>query len=438
MAEIRPFRGLRFNPKLVGDLGVVLCPPYDIISPEAQQAFHQKSDFNIIRLEYGLESPGDTPAHNRYTRAAATLENWLQQQALLVEDRPAIYLHDHYFTYKGRLLRRRGIIACVRLEEWERGVMRPHEETRAEAKADRLNLLRACQANLSPIFALYDDPEQRIACLMEGEEQNSSTARAVDSQGDSHELWAITQPEVFREVADSLAFQPLYIADGHHRYETALAYLRERRAGQARWSGKEAANFVMMTLVDASAPGLVILPLHRLVRGIPAPTLAGLRERLERFFRLSSFLLTETDLSPQFDSLLNYMKLRGDTTMGLFGLEPRQVLLLTLCQPGFASKPRAYIETDVGVLHDIVLEGILGINSQAGEKEGKLAYSHDEKEAAEQVLTGEYQLLFLLNPMGIEQLKAIADTKQRAHPKSTYFYPKLPTGLVINRLLGEI
>ena len=257
MAEIHPFRGVRYNQSLVKDLSTVICPPYDIITPQLQQELYHRSEYNFVRIEYGRELPQDTAMDNRYTRSAATLEQWLEQGVLMVDQAPAIYLHDHYFNYRGKEFRRRSITACVRLEEWDKMVIRPHEGTLAKPTNDRLSLLWACQANASPILALFEDQGQQVYSLLAAQEQSQPIISLSGANGERHNVWAITEPEVVGQICSSLAHQPLYIADGHHRYESALTYRRERRACSLPVSGDEAFNFVMMTLVDFSDPGLI-------------------------------------------------------------------------------------------------------------------------------------------------------------------------------------
>ena len=436
MAEIRPFCGIRYNQQSVKDLASVICPPYDVVTPQLQETLYQRNDYNVIRLECGQELPGDDAINNRYARAAITLQQWLERDILKADVTPAIYLHDHYFEFEGRRRRKRGIIACVRLEEWNKGVIRPHEETGVEAKVDRLNLLRACRANLSTVYALYDDPEQIIAAALASQEEQEPVIALTVDEGESHRVWAITEPEIINRIASNLAPQPLYIADGHHRYETALAYQRERQA----YSSSEASNFIMATLTDSSDPGNIIFPVHRLVRGIPDSTLEGLKDKLEAFFELRSFPFDGSELSPLIDNFLSQKEMQ---TLGLLGLEKGRLFLLRLRgEDAWRRLVLSYSSTThrslgVSILHHIVLEGLLGGDRQYWEREARLAYSLDAIDAARRVLTREYQLLFLLSPLTVNTVKAVADSGEKLLDKSTYFYPKQPTGLVINLLGGR-
>ena len=438
MAEIHPFRGVRYNQLLVEDLAGVICPPYDIITPQLQQELYRRSEYNFVRVESGRKLPQDTATDNKYTRSAATLERWLEQGVFMVDQALAIYLHDHYFNHKGREFRCRGIIACVRLEEWDKMVVRPHEGTLVEPTNDRLSLLWACQANTSPILALFEDRGQRVSSLLAAQEQSQPIISLSGANGERHDVWAITEPEVIGQICGGLARQPLYIADGHHRYESALTYQRERRACSSPASGDEAFDFVMMTLVDFSDPGLIILPPHRLVRGISRTTLNELMAKLKSFFEIEELPLNMPDIWQQVDHLL----IAGETNevrLVLFGLAQGRLLVLKLRNLAAASQMMPYFHSElykrlnVSVLDHIILEKLLGLGG--GREEAILGYSYDGPDAVNRVLDQEYQLAFLLSPIRAEVIKAVADAGDRMPRKSTYFYPKLPAGLVFHRLV---
>ena len=438
MAEIRPFRGVRYNQLLVKHLAGVICPPYDVITPQLQQELYRRSPYNFVRLEYGRELPQDTATDNKYTRSAATLGQWLEQGVLVVDPAPTIYLHDHYFNYKGKEFRRRGIIASVRLEEWDKRVVRPHEGTLVEHRSDRLSLLWALQANTSPVLALFEDKGQQVSSLLASLEQGQPIISFSGASGERHEVWAITQPEAINQLSTSLARSPLYIADGHHRYESALAFQRERRAGSSPLSGDEAFNFVMMTLVDFSDPGLLILPPHRLVGGISRATLSQLPTKLEAFFDIEELPLNTPDFWQQVDHFL----IGGETDevrLALFGPNKSRLFLLTLRDFATASQMMPYFHSelykklDVSVLDHVILEELLGWGS--GGEGAILAFSYEGRDAVNRVLEQEYQLAFLLRPVKPEVIKAVADADDRMPRKSTYFYPKAPAGLVFYRLV---
>ena len=441
MAEIRPFRGVFYNQRLVGDLSAIICPPYDVITPQMQDGLYRQSGYNFVRVEFNRELPQDTADDNRYTRAAATLEQWLAQGVLEVDAAPAIYLHDHYFAHQGREYRRRGITACVRLEEWDKLVIRPHESMLSKPKSDRLSLLWACQANTSPILTLFDDPEREVSSLLAMQESNQPIISLNSATGEGHKVWAITQPEIIGQIQSRLAHQPLYIADGHHRYQSALIYLSERRAQTSAISGDEAYSFVMMTLVDFSDPGLIILPPHRLVRGISRPSFNGLMAQLKVFFEIEELPMSMPGIWQRVDDLLAGGGRGKVNRPGLvvFGLVAERLLVLRLRDFTAASQMMPYFHgelyksLDVSLVDHIILEKLLGISEDR--EEVVLAYSYDRLEAVGRVLSQEYQLAFLLNPIEPKLVRAIADTGDRLPRKSTYFYPKVPAGLVLNRLV---
>jgi uncharacterized protein (DUF1015 family) len=432
VAEICPFRGVRYNQELAKDLADVICPPYDIISPQQQQELYRRSEYNFIRVESGRELPQDTSTDNKYTRSAATLERWLEQGVLATDKAPAIYLHDHYFQLKGKEYKRRGIIANVRLEEWDRRVVRPHEGTLVEHTNDRLSLLWALQANTSPILALFEEKGK-----MTLPELGPPVIDFSDTGGERHQVWAITRPEVIDQICHSLARQPLYIADGHHRYEGALAYQRERHACSSSVSADDAFNFVMMELVAFSDPGLLILPPHRLVGGISKASLSRLTTKLESFFDIEKLALDTPDVWQRVDRLLGTGE-KGEIKLALFGPDKGHLLLLTLRDFTAASQMMPYFHSelyrklDVSVLDHVILGELLGLGS--GAEEAILAFSYDGQDAVNRVLEQEYQLAFLLRPLKAEVIKAIADADDRMPRKSTYFFPKAPAGLILHRL----
>jgi len=436
LADIRPFRGVHYNKSLIKDWSAVICPVYDIITPQQQQELYLRSEQNFIRMEFGRELPQDTATDNRYTRSAATLDQWLQQGILEVDEAPAIYLHNQYFTYQGKEYRRRGIIVRVRVEEWDRMVVRPHEGTLARPKSDRVSLLWALQANTSSILALFEDPGQRISSLLTAQEQEKPLIDSANFEGERHDIWAIKDPEAIQAIVGNLAEQPLYVADGHHRYESALTYKHERSTALPSASGDEEFNFVMMTLVDFTDPGLLILPPHRLVRGIPKSTLNELMSKLRVFFEVEEFSLSAPDVWEQVDRLLAEtddvrLTLFGPAVDRIFVLKLREVDAVSQMMPYFHSE--LYKRLDVSIVDHIVLENLLELSTE--KEETHLAYSYDRLDAVRRVSAQEYQLALLVNPVKPEIIKSIADIGDKMPRKSTYFYPKLPAGLVFNRFV---
>jgi uncharacterized protein (DUF1015 family) len=437
VAEIRPFRGVHYNQRLVKDLAAVICPPYDVITPQLQQELYHRSEYNFVRLEHGRELPQDTATDNKYTRAATTLEQWLNQGILEIDDTPTIYLHDHYFSHQGKRYKRRGITVRVKLEEWDKMVVRPHEGTLARPRSDRVSLLWACQANTSPILALFEDRKQKISSILISQARKKPTMYISNADGESQKVWAITEPAIIDQICKHLAPQPLYIADGHHRYESALTYQRERHSCSPSVSGDEAFNFVMMTLVDFSDQGLMILPPHRLVRGIPKSTLDGLMAKLQNFFDIEELPLSTPDVWQKVDDLLNGEA--NDIRLALFGLTGENLVVLKLRDFGAASQMMPYFHCelykrlDVSIADHVILEELIGLIG--GWERAILDYSYDRQNAVTRVLEDEFQLAIILKPIKAELIKAIADAGDKMPKKSTYFYPKLPSGLVFYRLV---
>lgn len=277
MAEIIPFRGLRYNRQKAENMAALVTPPYDVIDTRAQDKYYDADPHNIIRLEYGKIYPSDGASDNRYTRAASDFLQWRQEKILVPESAPALYLHEHEFYFDGEKRIRTGLICAVKLEPYESGVILPHEETIPKHKADRLALMQSCRANFSPIFGLYADREEKIEKLLRsstgsGGKENSEGTGApelefTDENGHRHRMWVITDPAVIRAVQDFMSGHRIIIADGHHRYETALAYRNERRQTENN-PRPQPYDYVMMTLVNLFDPGLVVLPTHRLIRNV--------------------------------------------------------------------------------------------------------------------------------------------------------------------------
>ena len=434
MAEVHPFRGVRYNESVVGDIGAVICPPYDIITPKIEEELYQNSPYNFIHIEHNRQLPQDSDTDNRYTRSADIMNKWLKKGVLATDDTPAVYVHDHCFVHQGRELWRRGLTVRVRLEEWHRNVVRPHEGTLAEPKDDRINLLWALRANTSSILAMFDDEERQIYSLLAGAESGKPIITAGYGE-EKHHLRAVTEPRIVDEICRSFNRKPLYIADGHHRYESALTHQRQQLARTPAASPRESFNFVMMTLVDFNDPGLVILPPHRLLRGLPPLKVTGLKDKLVAFFDIQKLPLDSPGVWQRIDELLNEA---GSIRLGLFGLADRNLLILTLRDFAAASQMMPYFHSelykklDVGLVDHVILEELLGLSSQ---DEAKISYNYDRQDAVNQVLAGAFQLAFIISPVKVKTIKAVADAGDRMPHKSTYFYPKLPSGLVFNRLV---
>jgi uncharacterized protein (DUF1015 family) len=434
VAEIRPFRGVHYS-RTYKDWSEIICPPYDIISPQQQEELYLRNDYNFIRLESGRDLPQDTATDSKYTRSAAIFQQWLDEGILETEETPSLYLHDHSFMRRGRKYTRRSIIASVRLEEWDRMVIRPHEGTLTEARGDRLSLLWALQANTSPILAMYEDTGTQISSLLNTAAGEKPFISMKDNEGESHKLWIINDTGVTDKISKVLSNKPLYIADGHHRYESALAYRREKLAYSRTEPDHDPYNYVMMSLVDFSDPGLIILAPHRLVRGIPKPTIDEFFTKLRSLFQIEEMPLKTPDIWLRLEDTLSHSsKIR----IVLFGTDTDNVHILTLQDQEAVSEMIPYFHSelykglDVSIVDHVILENLLALSSEK-EKTG-LAYSYDMADAVGKVLTQEYQLAILLSPVRPEMIKMIADAGDKMPRKSTYFYPKSPSGLIVHRL----
>lgn len=523
MATVIPIKGLRYNPALISSMNEVVTPPYDVIDAAAQEKYYKCSPYNIIRLEYGKNLPGDSGSCNRYTRAAAEFNTWLASRVLTPETRPTLYLYEQEFTVGGERKVRSGLICGVKLEPYEKGVILPHEETMPKHKADRLELMRACRANFSPIFGLYEDHEKKVdTALREAVGGAAPDVDFTDESGESHRLWVITDGGVINRVQQAMAEMRIFIADGHHRYETALNFQREQASREKDSTRSEetikhtestevtvpsgfaagsvavtsscsftpdgtgsctrtedyAYNYVMMTLVNLYDPGLVVLPTHRLVKNISDIDPSLLVDRLKESFMVEEFplapdrgnfqeflhALAERGKGRHSQAAGSGLKNRGGNNLsgpdpeasggpggrnalnscrphafGLYAGANRLYLLTYLnnrqldqvMPPG---KSRAWQGLDVSVLHTLIIEKHLGICGELRARAEHITYTREEEGALAAVDSGEYQLAFFLNPTPVEEVIEVAGNGEKMPQKSTFFYPKLITGLVVNRL----
>jgi uncharacterized protein (DUF1015 family) len=433
VVDFRPFRSLRYSSEAVSDFGSVLSPPFDVIDAEEHTSLHERSSYNVIRLELGEQRPDDGPQENRYTRGAATLAEWRESEVLIQDERPTFYVYVQEFEHEGQRRRRTSLLGRVRLEPWEAGSVLPHEETMSAPKEDRLQVLRHLRTNISPIFTLYRDTKGSIERLLSAD--GDRLVDAATPNGQHHTLVALSDAAAIDGVSTVLRDSPLYILDGHHRFETALAYRDERRAQAQTWTGEEPENFVMVAITSADDPGLVLLPIHRLVRPPAVPS--DLLQRLERFFQVEDITAQSSDRAA-LPHLLGRLATAGSsgTAFGAAGLEKGSLHLLTLRDsPAVESlmpeRSQVWRGLDVSVLEYAVLRETLGV--QAG-SQAVVSYTEDAELAVQEVESGRWPLAFLVNPTRVDQILAIADGDERMPPKSTYFYPKLATGTVLNPL----
>jgi len=412
MADVRAFPALHYDLGAIADLGDVLAPPYDVIDPEARAAMLARSPFNVVEIDLPESSDGDP-----YEHAAGTLEEWILSGILKQDREPSLWaLTQEYDVPEGGRSRRHAILARVRVEDYGPGKIRPHERTQPGPKQDRLDLTRATRTNLSPIFALTTrDAWPHVAEATERE----PWAEVLTTDGTLNRIWRVTDPEVHRQVAWQLNDAELLIADGHHRYETARAYRDEV-------GGEGAHCYTLMALTGLGDPGLAVFPTHRLLSGLYDPDLA---DRLNR------------GLDEAFETVGEGIDPNGLQGTGCFGLvQPGGVRrLIRLRDPSrldalMEGRSDAYRGLDAAILEKTVLAGILGMSEADVEAKKGLAYARTTEIALEAVDSGEAQAAFILRPTPIERVRAVAGAGETMPPKSTYFFPKIPTGIVFNPL----
>jgi uncharacterized protein (DUF1015 family) len=435
MADVQPLQGIRYNSELSGNLAQIITPPYDVISEEAQAKYYTRSPYNIIRLELGRDEPGDTSLNNRYTRAAATYAEWRLHSILQQETTPCYYLYQQIFTYNAQVYTRTSLLARVRLEPWSIRIVLPHEHTMAKPKDDRLNLLRACVTNFSPIMSLYDDPQSQMRKLLSSYTETVEV-QITDEVNEVHRLHPITNENHIALIQNFFVERQLYIADGHHRYETALNYREETRAVHRKLDPKDAANFVLMALTDINDPGLLVLPTHRLLFGLNQDAVKKLTsQHLARYFTVYEPKGAEAS----HDVLLERLAQIGASQSSFVLSTAQKTWLLSLngagkTRMGESTHSSAWNELDVAIAHTLILEDTLGLKAEDMTAGMHIQYTRDAQKALDAVQTGEAQAALILNATRVRQICDVAIADDRMPQKSTYFYPKLVTGLVINPL----
>ncbi len=421
MTNIIPIHGLRLSPEAGLDYSQIITQPYDIISPEQQEEYYEKSLFNIIRLEYAKSLPGDDSSHNKYTRAAQTLQEWLSKGILYREETPALYLYEQHFSSGGRKYRRLGLFCGVELSSYEEGKIIPHEITMNKPKADRLELMNHCQANFSPVFGLYSDPKGFLADLAEKQENKKPIIDFSDDEGQIHRIRLITDPATIATAQDFFRDKKIFIADGHHRYETALEFYRQKNkeSGDPQKYGH-----VLMVLVNIYDKGLLSFPTHRLVAQSGIDT-KELFSHLETNFTLHE--LEDPRDKEHLQTVLESFSASAEGDDIFLGLYTEEKLYgLKLKNPEQFSFPLL----DTFVLQKLILEAFFGLG-EAEKDRADLVYLKDEWEAKMHVDDGKGCCVFYLNRPSVEKIIALAAKGIRMPQKTTYFYPKMISGLIM-------
>jgi uncharacterized protein (DUF1015 family) len=427
LAEIREFPGIIYDVAKAGPIGDLVCPPYDVISPEQQERYYEASPYNVIRIELGKEFPGDTETENKYTRAAAFLEAWLRD-GILVTDTPSLYLYLQDFEWDGRRYSRPGVVGAVRLHEFSERVILPHEKTLSKPKEDRFNLMKATRANVSHIFGFFSDATGRARQAIEKARRTEPLFSFVDDDGVTHSLFRIPE-EAAATIKDALASERIFIADGHHRYETALRY----RATMRETLGTDAEgpwDFVMMTVVPVEAD-LLVLPIHRTVRLPEALSDSALLEKLEPYFdiriqcgpaHLREALANEVDTH-----VFGMITRTGEYVLAL---KQEHVSGATAAGTGKGLSPLETLPSNL--LQRFAFERALGI--ALADLESVVSFTSDFTEAQARAKADPRAVSFILKPVSVETIKDVSLNLETMPQKTTYFYPKVWTGLVMRRL----
>ena len=441
MVVFRPFRGWRYDLDVVGDAASVLSPPYDMISTDMQQSLRNLSPYNAVHLEAGESLDWTAPTTGKYTDTASLFEDWIAKGVLKRDAEPSFYLLRQEFKHGGNDWSRLGIFGCLALEDYEALKVLPHEYTEAPAIRDRVSLMEACGANFSPIMSAYRDSEARLSPVFQRTMSTAPVIDVPDDIGGRSTLWRMSDPEALSAITGFFEDTPVFLADGHHRYAAALQYRNNKNQepgqGSARDSSAQAHGFVLMTMIGFEDPGLLVLPYHRVLSGLSVSKLTQVREALFDIFQAQPFASTGDQSASGF---VDQVAAKGGEghALGIVGPEllgpdfhgPQ---LLTLKDGIDWQKWGSLGVSEAWILEEQVLGPILGEATLE-----HLGFSHDHNEAVELVVKGINQAAILLKPFPMTQFQEIVGQGQRLPRKSTFFYPKLPTGMVINQLSGVL
>ncbi len=436
--EIKPFKAYRFNPVIVGDVGKCISPPYDVINEQQQQQLYDKSDYNIVRIIKGKIFESDNGSENQYTRAAKYLNDWITKGALKEDDEDTIYIYIQQFEIAGVIYQRYSFIALAKLEDFGK-VVKPHEQILQKPIVDRLNLKRATKAKFGLVFMVYEDKENIADKIIEKNKNGRPLIEFVDEQDVRHQLFALTDKQQIDTIVNMMKDKSVIIADGHHRYTTGLTYMKEN-------IDNPQAHYQMLAFSNMCHEGLVVLATHRLVANLDNFDFSELIDHLNEDFEVTGFDFesgqSKTEAKMQ---LLREMKAQynnGNAAFGLYGGD-NTFYLAVLKNPGamkamVPEKSKPWRSLDVSILHKLILEKLLGIDDEKLTQGGYLQYVKDTPNAIDDSIAmvdqGDKQAAFLMNPPRLEQMRMVADHGERMPQKSTYFFPKIFTGLTINKL----
>lgn len=428
--EIKAFKAYRFNKQVVKEPGSCISPPYDVIDAEKQEKLYNSNDYNIVRAIKGKTKPADNDNENVYTRANDYLTNAIAENALIQDEKPAIYSYVQNFTIADQPFQRSGFIALGGLTEFGDRV-KPHEKTLDGPKADRLKLMTATKSQFGQIFMLFDDPKKIADEIIDNSIRDNPLLDYTDDENVRHRLFAITDTDDINAIADMMSDKDAVIADGHHRYETALNYYKQ--------SGNPDAKYRMMTFVNMHNDGLVILGTHRLIGDLQNFDIKQLIEKLDESFTIEKFTIDQKD--KMFDAMRENFE-NSKISFGLYANDDA-FYCITLTDDGIMDKLAPAVsdaskKLDVSVLHTVILDNILGIGEKQLASQSNIEYIKDIGNAIDtsiaRVNSGEKQAVFFMNPTRIEQVRQVAAEGEKMPQKSTFFHPKIFTGLTINKL----
>lgn len=424
MTDIKPFKATIYNSVKIRDLANVVCPPYDVISPQEKENFYKLDENNFIKILLSDERLKENgKVINKYNNAKLILDNWLTNEILVNDKKEGIYFYLQEFIFKGEKKSRVGFIALMRLNQTGKSAVYPHEHTRKEPKEDRLALLKKVKANLSPIFTLFSDEDRQVSRIFDSHiSKQEPLLKLIDKDTCAHKVWRLEDRDILKRLRDYMKDKLIVIADGHHRYEVACEYrdYMLKRLGKDRVAASDGFNYIMSYFIDMNSRGLIVLPIHRLIKRFPKDAL----KRMEEFFEIEK-------AKDRFD--LSFLLMKAASSGHAFGLYFSGAFYLMRLKKEHSNNKFLvdgsdfYNNLDVVVLNKLVFQELLSIDA------AQIEFIKDETEAIESVDSGEFKAVFFLNPTRVEHIKTIALNNERMPPKSTYFYPKLLSGLLVHR-----
>jgi uncharacterized protein (DUF1015 family) len=439
MAEIQPFRGLRYNKEKI-NFEEVITEPYDRIPPSLREEYYKRNPYNVVRIILGKDDDPEHPEKNKYRRAKIYLDDWQNEGILIKEDQKSLYLYEQEFKLRGESKKRLGLVARVKLESFSSRKVLPHEKTFPKHKIDRLNLLRETNTNTGQIFLLYKDDDKEVFRAIEKAMERAELGAEVKDEDDFvHRLWIIREKEDIQRIQEAMADKVLIIADGHHRYETSLNFQKEVLEKHKEVRGDEPFNYIMMTLFQLDDPGLEILPTYRLVKGLDKLSEDGLRELLSPYFEIS-----EIDWSdPSDKSIIEQVQetIRNEShSFAAFIFQLKKIFIFRLKSEDILDqeikeeRSKAWKQLDVAILHSLIIDKLETLVSGPFSQEDSVSYIRNFDQGLEKVFKGEFQMIFLLNSVSLQQIREVVENGELMPHKSTDFFPKLKSGLVMNPL----